>query len=64
MGRSQGMTRDQARQLCLPFGKYRGEFIEDVFSEDEQYIDWLYDKLNDNDRLKQAIDILCYTKDD
>lgn len=64
MGRSQGMTRDQARQLALPFGKYKGEFIEDVFSEDEQYIDWLYDKLNDNDRLKQAIDILCYTKDD
>jgi uncharacterized protein (DUF3820 family) len=59
----EGMTIDQAKKWSLPFGKYKGELITDVFLEDEGYIDWLYENLGNNDRLKQAIDLCCYTKE-
>lgn len=62
--RFEGMTLAQAKKWALPFGKYKGEFIEDVYQEDQQYIDWLYEKLKDTDKLKQAIELVCYTKED
>lgn len=60
----EGMTIDQAKKWTLPFGKYKGDFITDVFLEDESYIDWLHGTLKDSDKLKLAIDLCCYTKDE
>lgn len=28
----------------MPFGKYKGEFVADVYREDRKYFDWLYDR--------------------
>ena len=36
-------TVDEASGVCLPFGRYRGESIEDIGSDDDglRYLDWL-----------------------
>ena len=60
----EGMTIDQAKKWALPFGKYKGELISDVFVEDENYIEWLYDRLDENDKLRLAIELVCWTKDE
>lgn len=60
----EGMTMDQAKKWILPFGKHKGEFITDVFLEDEGYIDWLHEQLKEDDNLKLAIELCCYTKED
>ena len=58
------MTIDQAKQWTLPFGKYKGELIVDVNCIDEEYVEWLYDQLNNNDRLRLAIELACWTKEE
>lgn len=63
-GKFAGMSIDQAKQWALPFGKYKGQLISDVFLEDESYIDWLHEQLKPEDNLKLAIELVCYTKDD
>ncbi len=35
--------------LKLPFGKYRGRFIEDVARRDEKYLNWMLNSLSDLD---------------
>jgi uncharacterized protein (DUF3820 family) len=32
-----------AREYKLPFGKYKGETLEDVYLENRDYLDWLVD---------------------
>jgi len=59
----EGMTIEAAQKWVIPFGKYKGELVSDVYCEDEEYIDWLHEKLNDDDYLKFAIDLVCYTPD-
>lgn len=61
---SDGMTIAQAKKWTLPFGKYKGQFIVDVFLEDEDYLEWLHDQLKDSDNLKLAIELACWTKDE
>lgn len=61
---SMGMTIEQAKKWTIPFGKYKGELITTVFLIEEEYIDWLYETLNEDDKLKLAIDLCCYTKDE
>lgn len=60
----EGMTIAQAKKWRLPFGKYKGELIVDVQVEDESYLEWLHDTLKDEDNLKLAIELACWTKDD
>lgn len=42
-------------KYLMPFGKYRGEYVSDVVSEDPGYIDWLL-KQDLNPQLKEAIE--------
>lgn len=37
----------------MPFGKYKGEFVADIYQEDRDYFDWLYDKADG--QLKEAM---------
>ena len=58
------MTISQAKKLRLPFGKYKGLLITEVFLEDEEYLEWLHDQLEIDDNLKLAIELACWTKED
>lgn len=59
-----GMTIKAARKWIIPFGKYKGELIVDVKDLDEDYLEWLYDTLKSDDKLKLAIELACWTKED
>lgn len=59
-----GMSINQAKKWVIPFGKYKGHLISEVFIENESYIEWLHDQLEDEDDLKLAIELVCYTKED
>jgi uncharacterized protein (DUF3820 family) len=47
-------------QPTIPFGKYKGEYIGDICNEDPDYIDWLYESLDDDDWLKKKIYEICF----
>lgn len=64
MSKFEGMTIAQAKRWTLPFGKYKGQLITDVFVEDEEYLEWLHDQLGEDDNLKLAIELACWTKED
>lgn len=46
-----------AREFKLPFGKYLGETLEEVYIEDLNYLEWLLDKrsADPEDELYQKI---------
>ena len=60
----EGMTIAQAKKWSLPFGKYKGELIVDIFVADEEYLEWLHEKLDIDSNLKLAIELACWTKED
>ncbi len=39
----------------MPFGKYRGKPISEVFRQDRSYLAWFCDNVNGNEVFKQAI---------
>ena len=60
----EGMSITEAKKWFIPFGKYKGLLITDVYEEDKGYIDWLHEQLTEKDNLKLAIELSCYTKED
>lgn len=49
------------KKFIMPFGKYKGEYLVDVLSEDPDYVDWVVENKIDIGDLQEAIRIL---KDD
>lgn len=45
----------------LNFGKYKGQFLEDVFDIDRSYIEWIY-KNHNSEVLKEECYELLYPK--
>ena len=43
------MDKIKYSDYCVPFGKYQGCFLADVFSEDPEYFAWLDKIAHDND---------------
>lgn len=41
------MTVDEAKNVKVPFGKYKGNTLEEIESKDKKYIEWLHDKSQD-----------------
>lgn len=52
-------TVDEASGVCLPFGKHRGESIEDIARDDEglKYLDWLVGQTWVRTDLKDALEV-------
>lgn len=53
------MTFDEAKRMRLTFGKYQGQSIEDVASDDEglRYLDWAVDQDFVWQSLKLALEV-------
>ena len=51
-------TEEEARNLQITFGKYNGKTIGEIYeAEDIKYLEWLFDKSND-ENIKKAVSIL------
>lgn len=48
----------------VPFGKYKGEKILDVYKKDPGHIKMIHRNLDDDDKNKAAIKLLCIGEDD
>lgn len=46
------------RKYIIPFGKYKGEYLADVISEDPSYIDWIVSNNIEIGDLQEAIKVL------
>ena len=57
------MTRDEALQLSVPFGKFKGQKLEKVLTSEPEYVTWLL-SLDDikSDRFKEALAALSETE--
>jgi uncharacterized protein (DUF3820 family) len=53
-------TLDEALNYIMPFGKYGGKTVGDIYSEDPQYLSWVWDTFDDSKwpKLMDAIRIL------
>ena len=45
----------QIGQFRFPFGKYKDKFVREINKSDPQYIDWLVNKSNMDDKFKERI---------
>ena len=52
------MTVEDAEQLIIPFGKYKGEMLGHIMSEDENYIAWLAENATSPD-IQKAAKLIC-----
>ena len=43
----------QGRDFVMPFGKYQGQTLEEIYIEDKGYIEWLVDNM-ENDRIRES----------
>ena len=51
-------TEEEARNLQITFGKYNGKTIGEIYEAgDIKYLEWLFDKSND-ENIKKAVSIL------
>ena len=50
-------TEEEARNLQITFGKYNGKTIGEIEAKDYKYLEWLFDKSND-ETIKKAVSIL------
>lgn len=51
-------TKEDAKELVINFGKYNGKTIGEIYeAEDIKYLEWLFDKSND-ENIKKAVSIL------
>jgi len=52
------MTYDEAKDMAMPFGKYKGKTLAEIAEADVMYLDWLNDgKLYG--QLKPAVEAAC-----
>ena len=51
------MKPEPAKEFVMPFGKYRGETLEQIYLDDRSYLDWLLSarKYDDSDEIVQKI---------
>lgn len=60
--------RDRAERNLMPFGKYKGKTIEEIFDIDENYIYWLYNSdsvkyIKSNTLLQKLVDYAQIAKE-
>lgn len=52
------LTIEQAKNLKLPFGKYKGKCLIEIAHEDGQYCDWLYGNEKTDPIIKKALKMI------
>lgn len=52
------MTLEQAENIKLNFGKYKGTTLKELTTKDSGYCDWLYDNEKTDAVIKKALDII------
>ncbi|MDY3369037.1 hypothetical protein [Zhenhengia yiwuensis] len=55
---AENMTLDQAYNLKVNFGKYKGQILKDIIATDKKYFEWLKDNTKDV-VIKQGCQIIC-----
>ena len=53
-----GMTKEQAGNMKLGFGKYSGKTLKEISDIDGNYIEWLVGAPNTNQTIRDAISIM------
>jgi hypothetical protein len=53
---NQEVTKEEAEEYVIDFGKYKGKTIKEVYEKDKQYIEWMLGNTN-NDRIIKIIEL-------
>lgn len=48
------MSENSARNFKMPWGKYKGETLEEIYVENGEYLDWCLENIND-EKIKEKI---------
>lgn len=51
------MTKQEALKMTMPFGKYSGWTLGEIYTENRKYLEWLYGEI-DADRHPKVFDAL------
>jgi uncharacterized protein (DUF3820 family) len=56
------MTKDEALKYEMPFGKYAGMSIADVYRIDERYLQWVFKEFDPRGfrKLREALEALNF----
>lgn len=49
------MTGEKGKDFKMPFGKYKGETLEEIYVEDVGYLDWLKDTARQGDESDEIV---------
>jgi uncharacterized protein (DUF3820 family) len=53
------MTKEQAENIKLGFGKYAGKTLKEISDIDGNYIEWLVGAPNTNQTIRDAISVMA-----
>ena len=53
---NQEVTKEEAEEYVIDFGKYKGKTIKEVYEKDKQYIEWMLGNTN-SDRIIKIIEL-------
>jgi hypothetical protein len=45
-----------ARDFKMPFGKHKGETLEEIYIDDRDYFDWVLDNM-ENDNIREKFEL-------
>ena len=48
---------DRIGKLAMPFGKFKGEFIEDIMLENRGYLEWFAGSVDNDSALSICIEV-------
>lgn len=54
-------TKEEAEELTISFGKYKGKLLKDLINEDNNYVQWMLNNKS-NDYFKKCYDLLTGEK--
>ena len=61
---SEPITKENVKDMKMPFGKHKGKLLFELFDEDKQYLKWLYEQEKTDNEIKYAIKLIGKIKND
>ena len=55
-------TKEQAEKYVMTWGKYKDKTLKEIYEEDEQYLEWIYQNKSD-ETLKKCIELITGYKE-
>lgn len=54
------MTKEEALKYIMPFGKYAGKSLGEIYVEDEKYLQWVWKEFDPRGfkKLNEAMEVL------